>query len=44
MCPVSRYSMRMAGSNPQFIELQYFLCKTNIKQCFDKIKYVKTND
>lgn len=42
MCPVSRHSMGMANSNPQLIELQYFLSKTNIKYCFDKIKCVKT--
>lgn len=44
MCPANRYSMGMAGSNPQLIEWQCFLYKTNIKHCFDRIKYVKTND
>jgi hypothetical protein len=44
MCVDTPYFMGMATPNPQLIELQSLSRKSNIKYCFDKIKYVKTND
>jgi hypothetical protein len=44
MCLATRYFIGMATSNPQLIELQLLSHKSNINYCFDKIKYVKTND
>nr|MBB6150487.1 hypothetical protein [Mucilaginibacter sp. SP1R1] len=44
MCLATRYFMGMAHPNLQLFELQLLLHKSNIKYCFDKIKYVKTND
>jgi hypothetical protein len=44
MCLATRYFMGLAVPNPQLFELQSLLYKSNIKYCFDKIKYIKTND
>jgi hypothetical protein len=44
MCLATRYFMGMAHPNLQLLELQLFLHKSNIKYCFDKLKYIKTND
>jgi len=44
MCLATRYFIGMAHPNLQLFELQLLLHKSNIKYCFDKIKYVKTND
>jgi hypothetical protein len=43
MCPAATL-YEMAAYNPQLLELQLLLHKSNIKYCFDKMKYVKTND